>query len=255
MRLIPSLDLADGVVVRLEGGAFDRARRYPEAAEVWLERFAAAGARLVHVVDLDAARDGASENAPALSRLIERGRIFGVGLQVAGGIRTLAAARAWLDRGASRAVVGSAAVERPDEVAEWLAELGGERLALAFDVRRREDVARHVATRGWRADPNVTIAAAVAPFTSAGLRHALSTAIERDGRLAGPDLDLCAKARAAAPAVAWQASGGVRSAADLEALAAAGAAGAIVGRALLDGLLSLLEISRWSRNGSSPAST
>jgi len=255
VRLIPALDLAGGAVVRLEGGDFNRARRYADSPDAWLERFAVAGARRVHLVDLDAARDGVSANAPAIERLIERGGPLGIRTQVAGGIRSLARARAWLDRGAARVVVGSAAAERPAEVVEWLRELGGERLTLAFDVRRSESGAREVATHGWLSGSGVSLAEAVAPFAAAGLRHALSTAIERDGLLGGPDLELCLETSAAAPAVAWQASGGVRSAADLEALAAAGAAGAIVGRALLDGLLPLLEISRWSRNGSSPAST
>lgn len=251
MRLIPALDLAGGAVVRLEGGDFARARRYDEAPRHWLERFAAAGARLVHLVDLDAARDGVAANRSVIEDLLGRG----VDLQVAGGVRSREIALAWLERGAARVVVGSAAVERPVEVARWLAELGAERLVLAFDVRLGADGARAVATRGWRAASGRSLDSALASFRSAGLRHALTTAIERDGRLAGPDLDLCRVASAAAPGVAWQASGGVRHAADLAALAAAGAAGAIVGRALLDGRLSLSEIARWSRNGSSPAST
>ena len=251
MRLIPALDLAGGAVVRLEAGDFARARRYDEPAEAWLERFAEAGARLVHVVDLEAARDGGAANRATIDRLLDRG----VAVQVAGGVRSRADALAWLGRGAARVVVGSAAAERPDEVARWLAELGADRVVLAFDVRRGDGGGRTVATRGWLRSSGRTLADSVAPFLASGLRHALTTAIERDGRLAGPDLELGREACAAAPAVAWQASGGVRDTADLAALAGVGAAGAIVGRALLDGRLPLSEIARWSRNGSSPAST
>jgi phosphoribosylformimino-5-aminoimidazole carboxamide ribotide isomerase len=251
VRLIPALDLAGGGVVRLEAGAFERSRRYAEPAEAWLERFAAAGARAVHLVDLDAARDGRPANRAAIAALLGRG----VELQVAGGIRSRAAALDWLARGAARVVVGSAAVDRPREVARWLDELGPERVVLAFDVRLGADGARRVATRGWRTDSGRTLEESLAAYRDAGLRHAMATAIERDGRLAGPDLDLYPLALSAAPRVAWQASGGVRDAADLAALAAAGAAGAIVGRALLEGRLPLSEIARWSRNGSSPVST
>lgn len=251
MRLIPALDLRGGGVVRLERGDFARQRRYEGDPARWLDRFAEAGARLVHLVDLDATRDGTAGNAAAIARLLGRG----VEVQVAGGIRTLARARTWLERGAARVVVGTSAAERPEEVAAWLAELGPHRVVVALDVRRAGGGERRIAVRGWRGEAALGWAPALARFRAAGLRHALATAIERDGTLAGPDLDLYREARALAPDVAWQASGGVRDARDLEALANLDVSGAVVGRALLDGRIALTEIGRWWRNGSSPAST
>lgn len=250
MLLIPSLDLRGGGVVRLERGDFGRERRYSDDAAAWLERFAAAGASWVHVVDLDGARDGVGANGAAIAALLGRG----VALQVAGGVRTAGDVDRWLDRGAARVIIGSAAVERPNEVSEWLAERGGERVALAFDVRSAGGE-RRVAARGWRVDSTWTLAEAVARYRAAGLRHALATAIERDGTLAGPDLELTRQLGRLAPEVAWQASGGVHDAGDLDALRDAGAAAAIVGRALLDGHLALEEVTRWSPSASSPVST
>lgn len=241
MRLIPALDLRGGGVVRLERGAFARERRYPGPPERWLERFAAAGARLVHLVDLDGSRDGRAGNAAAIARLLGRG----VEAQIAGGIRTRETAVAWLERGVARVVVGTAAAERPEEVADWLAELGADRIVLALDVRRAASGGRRLAVRGWRDEAALGFAAAIARFRAAGLRHAMATAIERDGTLGGPDLELYREAQALAPEIAWQASGGVRDSRDLETLARQGVAAAIVGRALLEGRIAFTEIGRW----------
>jgi phosphoribosylformimino-5-aminoimidazole carboxamide ribotide isomerase len=251
VRLIPALDLRGGRVVRLERGEFARERRYTAEPEQWLERFAAAGARLVHVVDLDGARDGEAVNAAVIERLLRRG----VPLQIAGGVRSRGRLEAWLERGAARVVIGSMAVERPDEVAAWLDSRGAERLVLAFDVRRGPAGERCLASRGWTAATAWRLEDALARYAGAGLRHVLATAIERDGTLEGPDLELYREAVASNGAIDWQASGGVRDRFDLEALAAEGVAGAVVGRALLDERLPFSELTRWSRDGSSPAST
>jgi phosphoribosylformimino-5-aminoimidazole carboxamide ribotide isomerase len=234
VRLIPSLDLRGGAVVRLERGAFASERRYGVDPASWLERFAAAGARLVHVVDLDGARDGFGANAATIAGLLGRG----VELQIAGGVRSAADVRRWLDAGAARVVVGSAALERPDEVARWLAEAGPDRVVLAFDVRRGADGARRLAARGWRVDSPWALADAVERFRAAGLRHALATAIERDGTLDGPSLELL-ETVCAVSGLPVLAAGGIRSSDDLASVAAIGCEGAIVGRALLEGLVPL----------------
>ena len=251
MRLIPALDLRGGAVVRLERGEFGRERRYPVEPAAWIDGLHAAGAGLVHVVDLDGARDGDGGNRETVRGLLGRG----VGVQVAGGIRTLARALEWLELGATRVVIGSAALERPDEVERWLAALGAERVVLAFDVRCAGSGERLVASHGWRRDSGWRLEQAVDGFRRAGLRHVLATAIERDGTLDGPDLELYRDAARWAGDVQWQASGGVRDVADLAALAATGAAAAVVGRALLEGRIDGREIGRWSRDASSPAST
>lgn len=251
MRLIPALDLRGGRLVRLRQGDFARETRFEGSPLDRLERFRDAGAEWLHVVDLDAARDGGDANAAVIRSLLGRG----VAVQVAGGIRSLGAARSWLERGAARVVVGSAAVERPDEVAAWLGEIGPERLALALDVRTRAGGGRRVAVSGWLRDGGRSPEELLGRFAGAGLRHLLMTAIERDGMLCGPDLELYSGVVARHPEVAWQASGGVAAATDLTALAATGVAAAIVGRALLEGSIATEEIRRWSPSASCPAST
>lgn len=251
MQLIPAIDLFGGAVVRLERGEFSTVRRYPFSAEEWLERCAAAGAARLHIVDLEAARTGKPLQASVVRRLLGRG----VELQIAGGIRSLEVAQRWLDLGAGRVVVGSAAAERPAEFVEWIGILGAARVVVALDLRRAPDGVRRIATRGWESVSSLSLGETVRLFRGAGLRHALATAIERDGLLQGPDLDLYLELCDSAPEIEWQASGGVREAFDLDDLAATGVRAAIVGRALLEQKLPLTEVMRWSLAVSCPAST
>ena len=141
--------------------------------------------------------------------------------------------------GVARVIVGSAAVEAPDEVIGWLAEWGSEHIALAFDVRLDAQGTPLLWTRGWRQATSLSLWQAVDRFSSAGLRHVLCTDIDRDGALGGPNIALYREAATRFPAIQWQASGGVASIADLHALAAAGAAAAVSGKALLEERLPL----------------
>ena len=130
----------------------------------------------------------------------------------------------------------------------WLKEFGAERLTLAFDVRVGADGEAAIATHGWTRASSATLTSTVERFLPAGLKHVLCTDIERDGALSGPNVELYADCVARWPAVQLQASGGVRDAADLAALAATGVAAAISGRALLDGRINDSEIRRFSPN-------
>jgi len=136
-----------------------------------------------------------------------------------------------------RAVIGSLAVTRPDDVASWLTSVGGERLTLALDVRLGADGTPTVATHGWTRASALTLADAVERYRPLGLRHVLCTDIDKDGAMTGPNFELYADCVRRWPQIAWQASGGVRHAQDLAALAATGVAGAVSGKALLEGKL------------------
>ena len=231
MLLIPSIDLRGGRCVRLLRGDFAAETRYDLEPHELLQRYRALGASWLHVVDLDGARDGALANRGVIAQLATQ---TAVSLQVGGGIRQAADVAALLDHGVARVVVGSAAVERPEEVRGWLRQLGPERVCLAFDARLDAAGVPRLRTRGWREATSVSLWDAVAGFLADGLRHVLCTDIERDGALAGPNLALYAEAMQRFPAVAWQASGGIASAADLRALAATRVAAAISGKALLE---------------------
>jgi phosphoribosylformimino-5-aminoimidazole carboxamide ribotide isomerase len=213
IEVIPAVDVLGEDAVRLERGDYhavvERAGDPAALAARWVE----AGARRIHLVDLDGARIGRTR--PELVRAVAG---LGVPVQASGGIRSLADARALLDAGADRVVVGTAAWPDP---APWL-ELG-EALVLALDVRDGE-----VRTAGWTAGSGIGFDDAL---VRAGGSRVLVTAIDRDGTLTGPDLELVQRAVTAGGPVL--AAGGIRSPADVQALAAAGAEAAVVGRALL----------------------
>jgi phosphoribosylformimino-5-aminoimidazole carboxamide ribotide isomerase len=239
MRLIPAIDLRGGQCVRLLHGDFAAETRYATTAEQLYERYAGLGAGWLHVVDLDGAREGAPRQLPVVRALASRG---GARLQLGGGLRDRAAIGRAFESGASRVVVGSRALDDPAQVAGWLAELGGETLALAFDVRVGADGEPRLATHGWREQSESTLWQALAPFGRTGLRHVLCTDIGRDGALAGPNCELYREAVRRYPTLEWQASGGIRDAGDLWALRATGVAAAVSGRALLENLLSAEEM-------------
>ncbi|MEA3003685.1 MAG: phosphoribosylformimino-5-aminoimidazole carboxamide ribotide isomerase [Sphingomonadales bacterium] len=235
MILYPAIDLMGGRVVRLAQGRFDEATTYaPDPAEA-LAGFAGAGAEWAHIVDLDGARAGAPVQHDLLAALARATKLK---LQVAGGFRTGAQLARMFDAGVARVVIGSLAVEDPDAAAALFETFGGERITLALDVRMEagEPV---VATRGWTEGSGRSLWDIAGLYPEA--RHLLVTDISRDGMLTGPNLDLIARTAAALPRFALQASGGVATLDDLRALRDAGAAGAIVGKALWEGRIGLAE--------------
>ena len=219
IEVIPAVDVLGGEAVRLRQGDYDDVvERATDPARL-AARFAAAGAKRIHLVDLEGARSGGVR--PGLvARVVEAAAPAAV--QASGGIRSLDDARALLAAGAVAIVVGTAAVDDP---APWVESLG-DRVVLALDVRDGR-----VRTAGWTADAGLTLDDATARFVACGATRVLCTAIERDGTLAGPDRKLVA--RVAATGLGVLAAGGIRSPADVGALAAAGAEAAVVGRALL----------------------
>jgi phosphoribosylformimino-5-aminoimidazole carboxamide ribotide isomerase len=227
-RVIPAVDLLGEEAVRLEQGNVRRIAARAEPEEL-VRRFAAAGAELIHLVDLDGARRGGIR-VDLVRRLAAAARPGLV--QASGGIRSVADAERLLASGASRVVVGTAALADPDAL-ERFAKVVGDRLVVAIDVR-----GGHVSVRGWTEDTGVHPTDLAGRCHAAGVTRFLCTAIERDGMLAGPDLELLRELCAASP-LPVLAAGGIRSEADVAAVAETGCEGAVVGRALLDGLLPL----------------
>jgi phosphoribosylformimino-5-aminoimidazole carboxamide ribotide isomerase len=251
MLLIPAIDLAAGRCVRLRQGDFSRETLYPSSPRELLERYRTLGARWVHIVDLDGAKDGERANQRLIAGLAGASAPQ---LQVGGGIRSAAAIEALLGAGVARVVIGSAAVQRPREVLHWLERFGAERLCLAFDVRVESSGEPRVHTHGWTQQAHLSLWQALAPY-GAQVRHVLCTDIERDGMLSSPNLELYRRALARFPHLQWQASGGVSSAADLGALDRLGLAAAISGKALLEERIRLEELRPFLPAASSPAST
>jgi len=219
LEVVPAVDVLGAEAVRLHRGEYGQVVERPGSPLELALHFAAAGARRIHFVDLDGARSG--EVRPELVASLAAA-VAPVPVQASGGIRTLADAEALLQAGADRVVVGTAAFPAP---APW-SEAFGDALVVALDLR--DGVVRH---SGWTRASGLALDEALSLCLEAGVQRVLCTAIERDGTLAGPDLELVQ--RVAASGLGVLAAGGIRSRADVEALARAGAAAAIVGRALL----------------------
>jgi phosphoribosylformimino-5-aminoimidazole carboxamide ribotide isomerase len=239
--LIPAIDLQDGQCVRLLRGDFAATTRYAAAPADLVARYRKAGADWLHIVDLDGARTGGRANREIIARLAAEPSIK---LQVGGGLRDAAAIVQAFGCGIARAVVGSAAVTQVPEVRHWLREFGAERIVLAFDVRldAGRDALPRVAIHGWREQSQLALWDAVDHYCSDGLKHVLCTDVSRDGALTGPNVALYTEAVRRFPGIEWQASGGIRDARDLQALAEAGAAAAISGKALLEDLIPATEL-------------
>ncbi len=245
MDLYPAIDIRDGGAVRLTQGDFDRQSDYGDPVAL-AARFVTGGARWLHVVDLDASRSGSPVNRETVLAIA---RACGVPIETGGGVRTLDDVSELLEGGVSRVVLGTAALEDPGLVRRATAAYPG-RIALGLDYRTTSDGRAEVAVRGWEQGSGRTVGEVLAEVTDAGLSAVVVTAIERDGTLAGPDLDGL-RTVLASTGIPVIASGGVGSVADIEVLVGVVVedhdsgprrlAGAISGKALVDGRMTVEE--------------
>jgi phosphoribosylformimino-5-aminoimidazole carboxamide ribotide isomerase len=217
MQVIPALDLLGNDAVRLEQGDFQRVI-FRQPIEAFMARIVATTPPLIHIVDLQGARDGALRG-DVIRRCADVAD--GIPLQVSGGIRSVDAVRAALDAGAQRVIVGTAAWESEDSLALF-ARTFGERLLVALDVAGGE-----IAVRGWTVSSGLSVDDALARCVEAGVARLHVTAIDRDGTMRGPDLALYRQACSSGIAVV--AAGGIRDEDDVEALAAIGCEAAVMG--------------------------
>ncbi|MDQ1602928.1 MAG: phosphoribosyl isomerase [Actinomycetota bacterium] len=229
LELLPAVDVAGGLAVRLVRGEAGSETTYGEPLEAALA-WAAAGARWVHLVDLDAAF-GRGENHALLADVVDR---LDVDVELSGGIRDDESLAAALATGCRRVNIGTAALEDPQWCAQAIAA-HGDRVAVGLDVR-----AGRLAARGWTRDGG-ELFEVLARLDRAGCARYVVTDVTRDGTMTGPNLGLLRQVCAATPAPVV-ASGGVSSLADLRAIAALaplGVEGAIVGKALYEGAFTL----------------
>ena len=245
IELYPAIDVRAGRAVRLLRGDYDRETTYDadplDAATRWVR----AGARFLHVVDLDGAREGGQPNLPVATRIAARA---GVPVQLGGGVRDVEAVERLLEAGLERAVIGTRAQRDPGFVGT-LAERHGERIVASVDARAGE-----VAVEGWERGTGTGARELIAELAGLGVAHIVFTPVEVDGTLAGPGLDRLGAVLGACEAGGAELiySGGVGSLADLAALrrAATGAlGGVIVGRALYERRFSVAEAIDALRDG------
>jgi phosphoribosylformimino-5-aminoimidazole carboxamide ribotide isomerase len=230
VELFPAIDIRSGRVVRLSQGEATRQTVYGTDPAAVAEGFADQGARWIHVVDLDRAL-GEGDNEESVRRILERVR-GRVRIQLGGGFRSLDRVRRGVELGADRVVIGTAAAMDSGFLAAMAAAVPAERLAAAVDARDGQ-----VAVRGWTETSTLTTAELASRALSAGIATLIYTDVARDGMLGGPDIGGALALQGQGARVI--ASGGVSSLDDLRRIAAAGLAGAIVGRALYEGRFDL----------------
>ncbi|HXS02995.1 MAG TPA: 1-(5-phosphoribosyl)-5-[(5-phosphoribosylamino)methylideneamino]imidazole-4-carboxamide isomerase [Rhodanobacter sp.] len=235
-HVIPAIDLRGGQVVRLKQGDYAQQTIYAGDPRALASRYADAGARWLHLVDLDGARSGRLGNLAVIQSIAADG----MAVQAGGGVREETDLQRLFDAGVQRVVLGSVAIRDPERVAGWLASYGADRLTVALDTRRI-DGRWTLPSAGWIEIEARTLDELAPWYAARGARHLLCTDIDRDGMLAGFNLDLYRHLADRVPQLAVQASGGVRSLDDIRAARAAGAQGVILGRALLEGRFSVEE--------------
>ncbi|AIN65206.1 TPA: 1-(5-phosphoribosyl)-5-[(5-phosphoribosylamino)methylideneamino]imidazole-4-carboxamide isomerase [Providencia stuartii] len=236
--IIPALDLIDGNVVRLHQGDYAKQTAYGNDPLPRLQQYEQEGAKLLHLVDLTGAKDPQKRQISLLKKLLAG---VCVPVQVGGGIRTEEDVKALLDAGATRVVIGSTAVKQPELVKTWFERYGGEAIVLALDVRINQQGVKEIAISGWQENSNLSLEQAIEMYQPYGLKHVLCTDISKDGTLAGSNVNLYREISQKYPDIAFQASGGIGSLADIAAIPSSGAAGVIVGRALLEGKFTVAE--------------
>ncbi|HEY1523296.1 MAG TPA: 1-(5-phosphoribosyl)-5-[(5-phosphoribosylamino)methylideneamino]imidazole-4-carboxamide isomerase [Solirubrobacteraceae bacterium] len=234
MILVPAIDILDGKAVRLTRGAFHESTVYDADPVEAAVRWEAGGAKALHVVDLDGARGGAPANLDAIRAIAQR---VHVPFQVGGGVRSAEAMQQVVEAGASRVVLGTAALGDVD-LLDAAVETLGDRLVVSVDVRDRR-----LATRGWTAELDIPLQTVIERLRERGVRRFVYSSIDRDGTLTGPDLEA---ARLVAQSVrgSFYYSGGVSTVDDLRALAGlrqVNLTGVIVGKALYERRFSVQE--------------
>ncbi len=232
MEVIPAIDLRGGRCVRLHQGDFRRETVFSDDPVAMALRWQEQGGPRLHVVDLDGAATGEPAHLDVISAIVAA---LDIPVQVGGGIRSASTARAWLEAGVERVVIGTAAVRDPGTVRDVCRAYGSQRVVVSIDARNGR-----VALQGWTEASEVSVLELAHRMAALGVERLLYTDIARDGMLTGPDIGTNAQL-VRETGMAVLASGGVSSVEDIRQLVPTGTEGVIVGRALYAGAVSLPE--------------
>ncbi|MBP6445607.1 MAG: 1-(5-phosphoribosyl)-5-[(5-phosphoribosylamino)methylideneamino]imidazole-4-carboxamide isomerase [Saprospiraceae bacterium] len=225
-KIYPAIDIIDGQCVRLTKGNYDTVKVYDSEPLEVAKQFEDAGAKYLHVVDLDAAKNPENNNRKLISRIIRSTRLL---IQTGGGIRQEADVAELLDLGADRLIIGSVAVTKRDEVYDWISNFGGNRIVIGADVKDEM-----IATHGWLKVSDEKISDFIVSYMQHGGTTFLCTDISKDGMLAGSSIDLYGKLIQQFPGINLLASGGVTSLDEVEMLKKMGMEGIIIGKAIYE---------------------
>lgn len=233
IQILPAIDMIGGNCVRLSKGDYDTEVRYHHDPVEMALQFQEAGAQYIHLVDLDAAK-GQGSNLDVILEIAKKTNLI---VQAGGGVRNEEVLRKLFDNGVQRAIIGSLAVKNPSLVAEWIAKYGSDKIVIGTDVHNE-----YIATDGWYETSTYHVFDFIADYKKVGGSIFLCTDIAKDGMLQGTSEMLYSRIMAAHPEINLIASGGVSKMQDIINLDELGMYGVVVGKAIYEGKISLLEL-------------
>ncbi|HTJ13762.1 MAG TPA: 1-(5-phosphoribosyl)-5-[(5-phosphoribosylamino)methylideneamino]imidazole-4-carboxamide isomerase [Dinghuibacter sp.] len=234
MEIIPAIDIIDGKCVRLTQGDYAQKKIYNEDPLEAAKSFEGAGLSRLHLVDLDGAKAGTVRNWKVLERIAGGTTLT---IDFGGGIKTEKDLDIVFDSGAALATIGSMAVKQPDTMAEWISRRGADKFLLGADVKGEQ-----IAVSGWLETTDQNVFDFIGAYVDKGIRQVFCTDVSKDGLLQGPSVALYAKIIDRFPDLWFIASGGVSGLKDLEDLKKIGCKGAIVGKAIYEGRVTLEDL-------------
>ncbi|MDH3711222.1 MAG: 1-(5-phosphoribosyl)-5-[(5-phosphoribosylamino)methylideneamino]imidazole-4-carboxamide isomerase [Cyclobacteriaceae bacterium] len=236
MELIPAIDIIEGKCVRLTQGSFDQKKVYSSNPLEVAQRFEGAGLRRLHLVDLDGARQKKVINLGVLELIASKTKLK---IDFGGGVQSTEDLRQVFNAGAGQVTGGSIAYKNPELFSSWLSEFGGERIILGADVIKEK-----LAVAGWQEQTDQDLWEFIEKYHQQ-IRYVICTDVDKDGLLSGPSTDLYRKMVIKYPELVIIASGGVTSLDDLAELEASGVGGAIIGKAIYEGKITLKQLQNY----------
>ena len=237
MEIIPAIDIIDGKCVRLTQGDYEQKKIYNEHPLEVAKQFEDAGIKRLHLVDLDGAKAGSVKNWKVLELIAGKTSLV---IDFGGGIKKETDVQIVFDCGAAYATIGSLAVKDENLFVEWLQSYGANKFLLGADVKDEK-----IAVGGWLETTDIWVYDFIRKYIDHGVKQIFCTDVSKDGKLEGPSTELYKNIMAEFPALHFIASGGVSSLKDLEGLVSIGCNGAIVGKAIYEGRISIHELNNF----------
>ncbi len=237
MTIIPAIDIIDGKAVRLTKGDFEKKKVYDTDPVSVARKFEDAGFRRLHLVDLDGARERCITHLRVLEKIAKSTRLQ---IDFGGGVKTREDVKSVLDAGAFQCTIGSMAVKHPELLQEWIHEFGAAVFFIGADVSGEQ-----IRVSGWAEKTGVSVFDFMESIQKTGLKNFFCTDISKDGMLKGTAVDLYRKIIHRFPEISLTASGGVATVNDFAELESAGCAGAIVGKAIYEKKISLIDLKKF----------
>lgn len=244
--IIPALDIINGSTVRLYQGNYHIQSNYGEP-QLYLQEYIRQGAKMIHLIDLDGAKNPKNRQSLLINKLIKETSPFSK-IQVGGGIREIKDIEILLKSGATRVILGSIAITKPKTVKNWFNYFHPNTLVLAIDIRIHDALTKKVVIQGWQKETDILLEQVINEYQPVGLKHVLCTDISKDGVLSGSNISLYQSICKNWPKILFQSSGGVHKLEEIFKLQQSGINSIIIGRAFLENKFTVSEaISCWQK--------